>query len=508
MDAYQELYRISKILLSEVDDEQTAERLLRRVVDQTGAERGFIVVREQGGYEQKFEHRYDRAAVSAAERRFSRTLVREAIEKRQLVYLPNLIEDQRFSSAESTLLIGKCSVLVAPLFYADEVYGVVYLENHERDAFSAESRAFLEQFAEVAGLFMRRALERQALLERNRSLESDLFARHDFKGIVTRHPRMLQVLQFVAQVADADAPVLIQGETGTGKELIARAIHVNSGRRDRPLVTVHCSALPTQLIEAELFGHVAGAFTDAKRDRRGRLAGADGGTLFLDEIAEIPIAVQAKMLRFLQFGEIQRVGTDRVEKVDVRIVAATHRDLKGMIAADQFREDLYFRLKVLDVTLPPLRERRSDVSLLLESFMKRFWRRTEAPRRTPRALAALQAYDYPGNVRELMHVVERACLLATSPTLDLEALPAEVAGEAGERKAARPVFEKLTRDELNAVKEARVEEAEEEFLRALMERTGGNVSQAARESGIHRSHLQKLLARHRDALSDLMPAEA
>ncbi len=509
MENYEELYRISKILLSEQDDEQTAERLLRRVVDQTGAERAFIVVRDdQGSYEQKFGIGYDRDRVSAEERRFSRTLVREAIATKELIYLPNMAEDETLGGAASVMLMGECSILTAPLQHGGEVYGVVYLEVRRRDGFSAENRAFLAEFAELAGLFIRRALERQALLDRSRTLEGDLFARHDFKGIVARHPRMLEVLRFVAQVADADAPVLIQGETGTGKELVARALHVNSSRRDRPFAIVHCSALPHDLIEAELFGHVAGAFTDAKRDRPGRLASARDSTLLLDEVAEIPLSVQVKLLRFLQFGEIQRVGSDRVEKVPLRIVAATHRDLKKRVRDGEFREDLYFRLKVLDVELPSLRERRSDVPLLVDHFLRLFWRREgEKPRWSGEATRALQAYDYPGNVRELAHLVERACLLAGGASLGTDLLPAELTSDS--TTDFQPTsFEEFSRDELKAVRETKINEVEQTFLRALMERSGGNVSRASRESGIHRSYLQKLLSRHRAALGDLTaPAE-
>ncbi|MCP4661740.1 MAG: GAF domain-containing protein, partial [bacterium] len=427
MDQYAELFRISKILLSEEDDGHTAERLLRRVVEHTGAERGFIVVREQGSYQQKFEIRYDRAGLSRAERRFSRTLVREAIETGEPIYITDLLDDQRFAGAESALAIGRCSVLAAPLTCAGEVYGVVYLENRQRpDAFSPESRAFVAELAEVAGIFIRRALDRQALEERRRSLESDLLSQHDFGGIIARHPRMLEVLKLVAQVADSDASILVRGETGTGKELIARALHVNSSRRDRPLVMLHCAALPATLLEAELFGHLAGAYTDARRDRRGRLAAAHGGTLLLDEVAELPVEVQAKLLRFLQFGEIQRVGSDQVERVNVRIVAATHRDLRQLSREGRFREDLYFRLKVIEVELPPLRQRPSDIPLLLEHFLRRHWRRPgEQPQWTTSAAAALRSYDYPGNVRELEHAVERACLLATGATLDVDRLPPE-----------------------------------------------------------------------------------
>ncbi|HEY2295658.1 MAG TPA: sigma 54-interacting transcriptional regulator [Thermoanaerobaculia bacterium] len=507
MDRYEELFEISKLLLAEDDAERTPEVLLRRLIERCGAETGFVVLREDGSFQQAFEVGYERDRRSDLERRFSRTLVREAIATGDLLYLPNLIEDSRFASAESGLVLGRCCVLVAPLRHGGEVHGVVYLENRQRvDSFDAESRAFLAAFAEVAGLFLLRASEREALRRRNRSLENDLFSQHDFAGIVTRDARTIELLRVVAQVAGADAPILVLGETGTGKELIARALHVNSPRRGRPFVTVHCSALPGTLLESELFGHVAGAFTDAKRDRPGRLAAAHGGTLFLDEVGEIPIEAQAKLLRFLQFGEIQRLGADRTEKVDARIVAATHRDLRQMVGEGKFREDLYFRLKVLDLRLPPLRERRGDVLLLADHFLRRYWRRPgERPRWTPRSERALQAHAYPGNVRELAHAVERACLLARGPELDVDLLPPELAGAAPDLEVD-PVFPELTGEALNEAREAAVDAVERRFLGTLMSRCEGNVSRAARESGLHRSYLQKLLARHRQALG--FPAEA
>ncbi|HEV7784878.1 MAG TPA: sigma 54-interacting transcriptional regulator, partial [Thermoanaerobaculia bacterium] len=345
-------------------------------------------------------------------------------------------------------------------------------------------------------LFLRRASEREALRRRNRSLERNLFKRYDFKGIITHDSEMLKQLQVVAQVAGRDAPVLVLGETGTGKELIARALHVNSPRRGE-LVTLNCSALPGSLLESELFGHVAGAFTDAKRDRPGRLAKAHHGTLFLDEVGEIPLEVQAKLLRFLELGEIQRLGSDRVEKVDVRIVAATHRDLRQMIKEERFREDLYFRLKVLDITLPPLRERQGDVPLLVDHFLREHWcRPEEEPRWTARAYRALLSHLWPGNVRELDHAVERACLLARGPELDLDLLPPEVAG-AAPNPQAEPAFPELTGAALNEACEAATNALEKRFLTELMCRWKNNVSHAAREAGLHRSHLQRLLARHR-----------
>jgi Nif-specific regulatory protein/two-component system response regulator HydG len=392
-----------------------------------------------------------------------------------------------------------CSVLVAPLRHDGTVWGVVYLERRGSLAtFPDEAQQFLAEFVEVAGLSLRRVLEREALEQRSRSLERDLFSRYDFRGIVAQHPSMLELLTLVAQVADSDATVLILGESGTGKELVAQALHFNSSRRARPFVTLHCTALPGTILESELFGHVRGAFTGAERDRAGRIASAAGGTLFLDEIAEIPLELQAKLLRFLQFGEVQRLGSDRTEHVAVRIVAATHQDLPSLVKAGRFRQDLYFRLNVVELKLPPLRERRSDIVLLLEHFLAKHWKRPgEAPRWSPAAAQALHAHDFPGNVRELEHLVQRACLLATAPQLDLNLLPPELAGR--EPPAGRG-FTQLTNDELKAAREAAVQEVERTFLAALMQRHEGNVSKAAREAGMQRGYLQKLLAEYRSAL--------
>lgn len=318
-------------------------------------------------------------------------------------------------------------------------------------------------------------------------------------GILTRHPGMLRQLASMTRMAAAEAPVLVLGETGTGKDLVARALHSGSPRRQGPFVTVHCAALPATLLESELFGHVSGAFTGANRERRGRLAAAQGGTLFLDEVGEIPLEVQAKLLRFLQFGEIQRVGADRVERISTRVVAATHRDLPRLIREGAFREDLYYRLKVLEIHLPPLRERRCDIPLLVDRFLEMFWTSTDGPPRlTATAARWLESYDFPGNVRELAHLIERACILSGGPEIDLDTLAPDAAdAAAGEAVSAGEEWPSLTLAGLRQAKREAVERVEQRFLEALMAHHGGNVSQAARDSGIHRSQLQRLLAHYR-----------
>jgi Nif-specific regulatory protein/two-component system response regulator HydG len=314
---------------------------------------------------------------------------------------------------------------------------------------------------------------------------------------------MIELLKVVTQVADSDANVLVHGESGTGKELIVRALHLNSARRNKPLVVIHCTALPATVLESELFGHKRGAYTGADRDRTGRIASAEGGTVFLDEIAEIPLELQAKLLRFLQFGEIQRLGSDRVEIVDVRIVAATHQDLAKLVEKGRFRQDLYYRLKVVELEIPPLRERKGDIPVLLEHFTKKAWKRPgQAPEWSREAVRVLMSHAYPGNVRELEHIVERACLLARGPELGPELLPPDVVPAA----AAMPSFGFSTwsNDELKLAREQAQDTVEQEFLRTLLGPCQGNISEAARRSGISRPYLQRLVSKHREALGSLV----
>jgi transcriptional regulator with GAF, ATPase, and Fis domain len=494
MDVYASLFALARRLFAEKDPAATAEILLSEVRALCGADRGFVVVREGDRYVQKLE--LDFADPSDDERAFSRTLVARALEEQALVAVDGASVASQFRGVESLVALGAGAVRAVPLVAGGKSIGAIYLDRRA-GPFAPEADRFLRELGEIAALVIQRALERDALRRRNKHLERDLFAQHDFRGIVTRDPRMLELLRMVAQVADTGATVLVCGETGTGKELIARALHLNSGRARHPFVTVHCSALPSTLLEAELFGHVKGAFTGADRDRPGRLASAHGGTLFLDEIGELSPEVQAKLLRFLQFGELQRLGTDSVISVDVRVIAATHEDLAAMVAARRFRQDLYFRLKVVEVTIPPLRERRGDILLIADAMLREKWRRGgERPAFSPAAERALAAYAFPGNVRELVHIVERACVLARGPQIDLDLLPPEVVARVPD--AAPPRFARFDADTLSAARADAVAAVEREFVKALLAEAGGNVSQAARIAAMNRTYLQRLVGKYKD----------
>lgn len=276
-------------------------------------------------------------------------------------------------------------------------------------------------------LTVRRALKERQLQRQNAALKSDVDRDYPVTGMVGRCAAMQRVTDWIQKVAPTDTTVLIRGESGTGKELVARALHERSARRDAPLIAVNCAAIPDSLMEAELFGHEKGAFTGATRTRRGLVESADGGTLFLDEIGELPLAAQARLLRVLQEGEIRRVGADSSHRVDIRLLAATHRDLAKMVEQGDFREDLYFRIHVVEICLPPLRDRQDDLPELARFLLDKTCQRLHRPRMQlgKDAVDAMAAYSWPGNIRELENVLERAVILSDSTTItaDLLALP-------------------------------------------------------------------------------------
>jgi DNA-binding NtrC family response regulator len=337
-----------------------------------------------------------------------------------------------------------------------------------------------------------RARELLALRAENARLRGELAAHHG--DLVGAAPAMRELYRFIARAAPTRATVLVTGESGTGKELVARALHDGGPRARRAFVAVNCAALPAELAEAELFGHVKGAFTGAVHDRAGLFEAADGGTLFLDEVGDMPLALQAKLLRVLESGEVTRVGATRPVAVDVRLVAATHRALDALVAEGRFRDDLRYRLQVLTAHLPPLRERREDVPALATHFLAHFAARHGVPARplADDARRALLAHDWPGNVRELRNALERALLLADGETITAADLPAAVAQGGAPLRPAEAAFAGL------AFVEARRRAADafdRAFLAAALERHGGNVSAAARALGLHRPSLQKLIAR-------------
>ncbi|MFI5373038.1 MAG: sigma-54-dependent transcriptional regulator [Candidatus Rokuibacteriota bacterium] len=349
-----------------------------------------------------------------------------------------------------------------------------------------------------------RALRHRGLQIENRNLRQQLQQTLGLENVVGRSPAMTQVFELVKKAARSEANILVLGESGTGKELIARAIHANSPRASGPFVPVDCASLPEQLLESELFGHEKGAFTGAVRTKTGLVEAAHRGTLFLDEIGDLPASLQVKLLRALQERQIRRVGGTGLVDVDVRVVSATNRNLAEAIAKGQFREELYYRINVIAIRLPPLRERAGDVRLLAHTFLKRYGQE-RVTGLDEAAAEALDRYPWPGNVRELQNVIERACALADGPRITMKDLPEHVL-HAGARSAAPepsvpgagPSAELGTGTDLTlkAAKEQWLQVLEVSYLRDLLARHDGNVSSAAKAAGIDRKTFHRLINKY------------
>jgi DNA-binding NtrC family response regulator len=342
-----------------------------------------------------------------------------------------------------------------------------------------------------------RALERKHLVDLTRRLRAELETRHRIGNVICSSPPMRKVMQLVSRVAPTNSTVLITGETGTGKDIIARAIHYNSARKDGPLVVADCASLAESLLESELFGHVRGAFTGAVKDRKGLAETARGGTLFLDEISTISPQIQGSLLRLLQEREIRPVGSDKAVSVDVRLVAATNRDLQELVDAGTFREDLFYRLSVFTIRLPPLRERPEEVPLLAHHFVQRFSEEFSKPidTITPSAMSVLEAHPWPGNVRELQHAMERAVLLADARTIDVDSIPT-----GGEQSGAVwndvPDNAATLADRKQELRASAVDRIERLFVLKALRKASWNVSQAARATGMARPNLHALMRKH------------
>jgi transcriptional regulator with PAS, ATPase and Fis domain len=332
----------------------------------------------------------------------------------------------------------------------------------------------------------------------NLRLREQLRGTYGFENIIGRSPAMAQVFELVRKAARSEANILIIGESGTGKELVANAIHLSSPRSAEAFVPVDCASLPEQLLESELFGHEKGAFTGAVRTKPGLIEVAHRGTLFLDEIGELPVGLQVKLLRALQERQIRRVGGTRQIDVDVRLVSATNRDLRDQVVKGQFREELYYRINVIPILLPPLRERKGDVTLLAHTFLKKYGQGREVPLRgfEPEAIQILEHYAWPGNVRELQNVIERACVLAEGETISARDLPAHLSVPPAAVGGAQ--IPSLAGKNL-PLKEAKAQwmiQLEATYLTELLRRHDGNVSQAAKAAGIDRKTFHRLINKY------------
>jgi DNA-binding NtrC family response regulator len=354
--------------------------------------------------------------------------------------------------------------------------------------------------SDTVALTVAKAAERGRLLDRTRHLEEELEIRERYGNLIGSSSPMLEVYRMIDTVSHSTSTVLLQGESGTGKELVARAIHSRGPRASKPFVPVNCSAIPENLVESELFGHIRGAFTGAVATRMGLFEAADKGTIMLDEVGELPAQVQVKLLRILQEGEVKRVGSSESSNVDVRVIAATNVDLHQAMVNGTFREDLYYRLNVITIYLPPLRERPDDIPLLSYHFLRKYALRAgrDLKRISLDAMRALRSYQWPGNVRELENAIERAVVMARSEVIVPSNLPSSVV-DTPDSLVSRSVLLDLP---FSKAKKSVIESFEKNYVEEALRRAGGNVSEAARQASLDRSNFRRILKKHKIAAKE------
>jgi len=419
----QTLFEITQSINTIHDPQQLLDKVLDLAIELVGAERGLIFLARGDGGEMELvvARNVERRTIKDATE-YSRSILREAGRGRSILS-HDAGRDTRFRAYRSVAQYGIRSLMCVPLSLKGSVLGTVYLDTRAPGVvFTPDSLRFLEAFAAQAAVAVENARLFDRVRKENETLRQAVKERYGFENIVGRSARMREVFDLVARVAPSGLPVMIRGESGTGKELVARAIHLHSPRRDRPFYAENCAALPDTLLESELFGHVKGAYTGADSSRKGLFELADGGTLFLDEVGDMSMTLQSKLLRVLQNGEVRPLGSETSIRVSVRVLSATNRDLEAMVREKKFREDLYYRLKGISVTLPPLRERREDIAPLVDHFLARLAREngTRKLRVDPLLLAHLTRRHWPGNVRELENQIDRLALFAAGEVITLE----------------------------------------------------------------------------------------
>lgn len=482
---------ITRTVLAELDVDRVLTVALDGLVELCVAERGMVLLFDGGGallFEKA--RNLERRDIEHPEFEVSKTIIERVRSDGQPYFDPNLLAHPVGALSDSVLRLNLISVICLPLVHDGKVFGVVYVDTGNRlRAFTRDTLAAVTTFSEFISLAAYNALERHRLRSRVDVLEQELRERYRFEAIVGRDPKMVDVLRMVSKVAPSDATVTIEGESGTGKELVARAIHFNSHRRELPFIPINCGALPETLQEAELFGYERGAFTGAVKTSAGWFERADGGTLFLDEVGEMPLSLQVKFLRVLETGEYARLGSATIRRVDVRVVAATNRDLDELVASGQMRSDLHYRLAVVRLKLPALRERRSDIPVLVRHFLERL-RNGPVGRElgiSSEAEAVLCSYPFPGNVRELWNVLQRSALMAEGPVIETQHLPEAVQLPA--RKVGVPT------GSFADSKRRVVEDFERSYLTRCLEDSQGNISRAALAAGMDVKNFHQKMTR-------------
>jgi len=499
VNKYHTLYKVSRLISYERELDDLLKSAMDKVIEVTKARRGFIaLVKANKQIDFKIARNMEKGDIEKPQFEVSRSIIHKVLSDGEAICLPNALDDDRFSAEESVIRLQLLSVLCTPITIDEQIVGLIYVDNSDvMNLFNETTAEMLDEFSQILAIALKNTFDFSDLKKSHQQLAQTLRANYRFDHIIGSGPRMTQILELVAQVADTEATVLIQGENGTGKELIARALHYNSSRSEGPFITVNCAAIPAELIESEIFGHVKGAFTGAFKDKKGKFELADTGTIFLDEIGEMSPSLQVKLLRVLQDGIFSPVGSEEEKQCDVRVIAATNSDLNRMIAEKSFRKDLYYRLNVINMTIPPLRDRREDILLLVDHFLKKFSKGDRLPQLSNAAKKALLDFDYPGNIRQLENIIQRAVILCKEKQIDIQHLPNEM-------------FESLNYSQSNngqgltyqEKKHRIIEEFEKRELNRILTLTRGKVREGARQAGMNEKNFSEKLKKLNIKASD------
>lgn len=478
----QAISRISQEINTLQDIDPLLKSILHIAMETIGAERGFILMLDR---RQKLSLRI---AQNISKQQLdnigeiSNSVVQQVMEKGEPIICFDALTDERFRGAKSIRIQQIQSIAAVPLTIKARPIGAIYLDSiQKRAGFKSESLSFITAFAHQAAIAIENSQLYAALREENRQLRKQVQQAHSFKQIIGRSPAMKQVFELMESIIDSDVTVLITGESGTGKELVARALHYNGPRKDKSFMALFCGALPENLLESELFGHKKGAFTGATTDKKGLFEAADTGSFFLDEIGDLSPKIQTELLRVIQEGEIKRVGENQVRYVDVRIMAASNKNLEELVNAGQFREDLYYRLNVIKIQLPPLRKREGDIPLLAHYFLDKYAAKTNKQVQgfSPAAMKQLTNYHWPGNIRELENTIERAMLLTRDVFIQPENL-------------------QLPEADIKLPEKMSLKDFEKQIVQKTLVENNNNISKTADQLGVSRRWLHYRLKEWED----------
>ncbi len=480
------LFRLSNVLNSYTEVNELLDSLVDLAIENLNAERGVIFLVDNAGalYPTASRSLYPDDLVDAQNIAFS--VVKEAVKEKEGLLTSNIQKDERFHS-ESAVHYNILSIICVPLIYRDKVLGAIYLDHGKREgAFSERDSNFLKAFVKLSVSTVNHLIEKENITIGGYSVNNSSYER-EYPEIITNSPQMISIFETLDLISPSNVSVLILGESGTGKELIARAIHTKSSRRDRRFIVQNCASIPETLLESELFGYRKGSYTGATHDKPGLFEVADGGTLFLDEIGDLSLSSQAKILRALQDGEIRRIGDNTPIKVDVRIISATNKDLQDLIFKGLFREDLFYRLNIVTIKVPPLRERKEDIPILARHFLTAYCQKLGKHYAgiEKNAIDVLSGYSWPGNVRQLKNEMERIAILLQEGELVTSDRISEVIQQAVLIKSSSD--SRSLKDVLENVQQRMVIDALSKYK--------WNKTKAAEELGITRRGLLKMIER-------------